>query len=137
MYTNIGRKFKAIDDLDSNSVPPLLTPGVSKTDVLRTRLFAFRNGVLRPSAFVFDAFGAVMQMIYVQQIPGFSEIRSLDDLAFFDRQRLEFVKRLYSTKHGISTATRSGIGGDVHVLGVTVNGDVREYGKHRNQITQL
>lgn len=136
-YSNIGRTFKAVDDLDANYIPPLLAPGVTKHDVLRQRMFFFRNGVLRPSAFVFDAFGQVMSAIYVQQIPGFSPIRSLDDLAYFDRQRIEFVKRLYSTKHGISTAARSGIAGDVHVVGVTLTGNIQEYGKHRGQIKQL
>lgn len=74
-----------------------------------------------------------MRAIYLQQIPGFAPIASLDDLAFFDRQRLEFAKRVVSKKHGISTLARSPLGGTVHVLGVERNGTIKEYGKHRGQ----
>jgi hypothetical protein len=78
-----------------------------------------------------------MQTIYAQQIAGFTPIRSLNDLAFFDRQRMEFAKRLYSPKHGISKAASAGIAGEVHVFGITRGGEIRRYGKHRNHVTTI
>jgi hypothetical protein len=126
--------FQAINDLDVNYVARDLAPGQTKEQLLQTRMYFFRNGVLRPSALIFDAFNAIMRAIYVQQIHGFTPIRSLNDLAFFDRQRIEFAKRLYSPKHGISKASSAGIAGEVHVLGVTRRGEVRRYGKHRNHV---
>lgn len=78
-----------------------------------------------------------METIYAQQVPGFTPIGSLDDLAFFDRQRMEFAKRLSSPKHGIYDAPSAGIAGDVHVIGVTRSGEIKRYGKLRGQVTTI
>jgi hypothetical protein len=136
-YIKPQTTFEAINDLDVNYIARDLAPGQTKEELLQTRMYFFRNGVLKPSALIFDAFNAIVQAIYVQQIPGFTPIRSLNDLAFFDRQRMEFAKRLYSPKHGISKALSAGIGGEVHVMGVTRRGEVRQYGKHRNHVTTI
>ncbi len=56
---------------------------------------------------------------------------SVDDLGHFARQRLEFVKRLYSKKHGIYRGPVAPNGGKVHVLGVGPNGVVQKYSKIR------
>ncbi len=50
---------------------------------------------------------------------------------------MEFTKRLYSTKHGISTIKRSPVNGNVHVRGVARDGTIKEYGKLRNQVKKL
>jgi hypothetical protein len=62
--------FQAIIDLDANYIPRDLAPGQTKEQLLTMRMYFFRNGVLRPSALVFDAFNSIMQAIYAQQIPG-------------------------------------------------------------------
>lgn len=136
-YTRIVPRFQAVNDLDANYIQPQLAPGQTKAQLLQTRMYFFRNGVLRPSALIFDGFNAIMQTIYLERIPGFAPIRSLDDLAFFDRQRMEFTKRLYSPKHGISTAKSAAIAGEVHVLGVTREAAIREYGKLRSQVKTI
>ena len=110
-YFNLQQTFDAVNDLDVNYIQPQLAPGQTKAQLLETRMYFFRNGVLMPSAFIFDAFGGIMQTIYAQQISGFPPIRSLDDLAFFARQRLAFTMRLYSPKHGIAKASPAGIDG--------------------------
>jgi hypothetical protein len=52
---------------------------------------------------------------------GFEPVSSLDDLAYFARQRMEFLKRLSSKKHGIYTKAPAPLGGEVHVVGVDRN----------------
>jgi hypothetical protein len=73
-------------------------------------MYVFRNGVLAPSALVFDAFAAIMEAIYAQRVPGFTPIGTLDDLAFFDRQRMEFAKNVFekwTCANGECTTKRS------------------------------
>jgi hypothetical protein len=136
-YKQPGPTFLNVNDLDDNYVPRDLAPGQSKEDLLRTRIYFFRNGVLLPTAQIFDAFSAITQATQSQRIRGFQPIRSLDDLAFVARQRMEFAKRLFSQDHGIYKAASSGISGAVHVYGVTRRGDVRQYRKLRQQIRSL
>jgi hypothetical protein len=136
-YIRPTQTFQAIDDLDGNYVAGDLLPGQTKEQLLRTRMYFFRNGVLRPSASIFDAFSGIIGSIYAQRVRGFAPIASLDDLAFFDRQRMEFTKRLYSSKHGIATLKRSPINGTVHVRSVARDGTIKEYGKLRSQIKTL
>ncbi len=69
--------------------------------------------------------------LYGHGIDGFTPIASLDDLGHFARQRLEFVKRLYSKKHGIYRKPLGPIGGKVHVVGVGRDGAIRKYSKIR------
>jgi hypothetical protein len=70
-------------------------------------MYSFRQGVLLPAAPVFDAFSQILTMLYVHGIDGFEPVASLDDLAYFARQRMEFLRRLSSKKHGIYTNRRS------------------------------
>jgi hypothetical protein len=70
-------------------------------------------------------------MLYAQGIDGFTPIASLDDLGCFARQRLEFVRRLYSQKHGIYRKSPAPLGGNVHVIGVGRDGVIRKYSKLR------
>jgi hypothetical protein len=136
-YANPRTTFRAVNDLDTNYIARDLVPGQTKAQLLRTRMYLFRNGVLRPSAMIFDAFNTIMQRIYAQQLPGFRPIQSLDDLAFFDRQRMEFAKRLHSPQHGIAKATSPGIAGAVHVMAVTPSGEIRQYSKLRGQVKTI
>jgi hypothetical protein len=136
-YIQPGVTFGATNDFDDNYVAPALAPGQTKEQLLRTRLWFFRNGALVPSSLVFDKFAEIMQTIYVHGIRGFSPIASLDDLGYYDRQRMEFTKRLCTKKYGISSLNPSPLGGEVHVLGVTRTGVIREYPKHRTQIKTL
>lgn len=130
-------EFDVVDDLDRNYIPRDLLPGQTKEDVLGSHTYSFRQGALLPAAPVFDAFGAILRTISAQPVEGFEPIGSLDDLAYFARQRMEFLKRLYSEKHGIYKRSPAPVGGDVHVFGVTRDGEVREYPKIRDQAKTL
>jgi hypothetical protein len=116
-----------VNDLDENYVPR----GESKDELLQTRLFSFRQGALVPASVVFDSFGAILGLLYSQGIPGFEPIGSIDDLGYFARQRLEFMKRLYSARHGVYRGTVAPLGGKVHVFGVDRGGVIKEYSKIR------
>ena len=136
-YKEPSETFIDVNDLDENYIPRDLAPGQTKEQLLKTRIYFFRNGVLRPTAQIFDAFSSITQAIQSQRIPGFRPIRSLDDMAFVARQRMEFAKRLYSSDHGIYTASSPGIAGVVHVLGVTRGGEIMRYRKLRQQIKSM
>jgi hypothetical protein len=124
--------FDAVDDLDGNYMPPLLAAGQTKEQVLRERMYSFRQGALFPAAGIFDMFGEILRTLYAQGIAGFTPMASVDDLGSFARQRLEFVKRLYRKKHGINRDPVTPIGGKVHVAGVGGDGVIREYAKIRS-----
>lgn len=130
-------EFRAVDDLDGNYMPRDLSAGQTKEQLLETRLYSFRQGVLLPAAPVFDAFGTILGTIYAHGVDGFEPVASLDDLAYFARQRMEFLKRLYSDKHGIYKKSPPPLGGAVHVRGVTLEGEIREYPKQRGQVKTL
>jgi hypothetical protein len=89
-------EFQAVNDLDDNYMPRDLRPGQTKEQLLQTRLYSFRQGALLPAAPVFDAFGVILRTIYAHGVEGFEPVASLDDLAYYARQRMEFLKRLYS-----------------------------------------
>jgi hypothetical protein len=130
-------EFAVVDDLDGNYMPRDLQPGQSKEELLRSRMYSFRQGVLLPAAQVFEAFSAILHTIYSQPVDGFEPVNSLDDLAYFARQRIEFLKRLYSEKHGIYRKSPAPLGGLVHVFGVTPTGEVRQFPKIRKQAKTL
>jgi hypothetical protein len=123
--------FDSVDDFDGNYVPRDLGPGQTKEDLLRERIYSFRQGALLPAAGIFDMFSDLLGTLYAHGINGFTPMASVDDLGHFARQRLEFVKRLYSKKHGIYRDPLAPIGGKVHVLGVGRDGVVRKYSKIR------
>jgi hypothetical protein len=72
-------------------------------------------------------------MLYAHGVDGFEPVGALDDLAYFARQRMEFLKRLSSKKHGIYTKSPAPLGGEVHVLGIDRNGVMKTYPKIRAQ----
>jgi hypothetical protein len=134
-YRKPGPTFNAVNDLEIKLAPEL-NEGRTKEQTLRIQMIQFRNGVLVPSAGIFDAFTAIRNGIYAKQIPEFPPIRSLGDLAFYDPQRLEFTKRLHSPKYGIAAeGTSPGIDGAVHVIAVTPSGEIRDYSKQRGKET--
>ena len=95
-------------------------------------MFSFRQGVLLPASPVFDGFANLMSVLYTHGVPGFPMMRSLDDVGYYARLRMEFLKRLCSSKHGIyDSKTDSPVGGDVHAYGVACDGEVKEYVKLR------
>ena len=96
-------------------------------------MYSFRQGALFPATAIFDAFGAILEMLYAQGIGGFAPIASLDDLGYFARQRLEFVKRLYDKRHGIYRQPLAPIHGKGYVVGVGRDGVPRDYSKIRDQ----
>lgn len=57
----------------------------------------------------------------------------MDDLAFFARQRMEFLKRLFSKKHGIYRKSPAPLGGEIHVFGVARDGVAKTYPKIRSR----
>jgi hypothetical protein len=56
---------------------------------------------------------------------------------YLARQRMEFLKRLYSEEHGIYKRSPAALGGEVHVFGVTLKGEIRAYPKKRSQVKTL
>jgi hypothetical protein len=126
--------FVSANDLDDNYVPPSSLP---KEDFLRTRLLSFRQGALVPATIVFDSFGQILEIIRTVGVPGFNPISSVDDLGYFARQRLEFMKRLYSDRHGVYQGGSAPIGGDVHVYGVARDGVMKTYPKIRSQAREI
>jgi hypothetical protein len=62
--------FSVMDDLDGNYMPRDLQPGQTKADLLRTRMYSFRQGALFPGALVFDAFGTILNTIYTHDVDG-------------------------------------------------------------------
>lgn len=114
-YSTVRTSFNAVNDLDENYIAPDLSQGLAATkeQLLRRRIYFFRNGALWPSTMIFDAFSGIVQSLYAQRLRGFPPIRSLDDLAFVDRQRMEFTKRIYNPEYGISRAAVPAIGGVV------------------------
>jgi hypothetical protein len=130
-------EFDVVDDLDGRYMPRDLKPGQTKEELLRERMYSFRQGVLLPAAPVFDAFSQVLSMLYVHGIDGFEPVASLDDLAYFARQRMEFLKRLSSKKHGIYTKSPAPLGGEIHVFGVARDGVAKTYPKIRSQATVI
>ncbi len=126
-------EFAAVDDLDGNYIPRDLTPGQTKQDLLESRLYFFRQGVLLPASYVFDSFSTIVSTIYADGIPGFESISSLDDLGYFARLRMELLKRLFSKKHGLYKDSPAPIGGEVHVFGANIAGEIREFPKIRSQ----
>lgn len=129
--------FHAVNDLDDNYVPQDLQPGQTKEQLLSTLTYSFRLGALLPAAQVFDAFTTILGTIRSGGIDGFEQVTSLDDLAYFARQRMEFLKRLYSEKHGIYKKSPAPLGGDVHVFGVARDGQIWTYPKIRSQAKTL
>ncbi len=132
-YKPPKQDFDVVDDLDGRYMPRDLQPGQTKDELLRERTYSFRQGVLLPAAPVFDAFSQILAMLYTHGVDGFEPVGSLDDLAYFARQRMEFLKRLSSKKHGIYTKSPAPLGGEVHVLGVDRNGVMNTYPKFRAQ----
>jgi hypothetical protein len=114
LYTGIGQDFKAVDDLDGNYIKKYIEHGYTKRHVLNTTLLNFRNGVLIPFIGIYDKFNDMLQDLYKTKDPGFKRPTSLKDFAFIAKQRFEFVKRLYSKKHGIYK-NHPPIGGDIIV----------------------
>ncbi|MDQ3401303.1 MAG: hypothetical protein M3470_09895 [Chloroflexota bacterium] len=136
-YRPPSSEFQVVNDLDDNYMPRDLQPGQTKEQLLQARLYSFRQGVLLPAAPVFDAFTTILGVIYGHGVDGFEPVVSLDDLAYFARQRMEFVKRLYSDRHGIYKKSPAPLGGDVHVFGVGLDGEIRHYPKIRTQVKTL
>jgi hypothetical protein len=106
----------------------------SKDDVLNRITFSFRQGVLVPGAAVFTGFEAILRSMYEGRVAGFAPVASLDDLGHFARVRMEFLKRLCTSRYGIyAEAVPTPVGGEVHVFGVGRDGRIVEYRKGRAQ----
>lgn len=112
--------------------------GETKDDVLQRVTYSIRQGILLPASPVFDGFSNLMRAIWAGNVEGFTPLASLDDVGYFVRVRMEFLKRLCSTTHGIhNEGTPSPIGGDVHVYGVGRDGRTCRYPKKRNQVETI
>lgn len=132
-----GVEFDSVNDLDDNYVPRDAVLGETKHELLQRVLYSFRQGVLLPAAPVFDGFSSILGAIYAGRVEGIAPLASLDDVGYYARVRMEFLKRLCSAKHGIfDESTAAPVAGEVHVLGVGRDGRVAEYRKLRGQ-TQL
>lgn len=130
--------FSAVNDLDDNYIARDRQPGETKEEVLRSRMYSFRQGVLLPASPVFNAMSNLMGAIYSGRVEGFSPLASLDDVGHFARVRMEFLKRLCTAKYGIyDVGAPTPIGGEVHVLGVGRDGEIRRYVKGRNEVKTI
>jgi hypothetical protein len=138
-YTGISRRFRVVDDLDGNYMPEYTERGLTKADVLDGMSFHFRNGVLFPGAFIFDGFSRVIEMIVQIGVPGFGpRAFTLERYAYVARQRMEFLKRLYSPTHGIySPIVVPHIDGTVHVYSLAPDGTFMKNPKIRSQARKL
>jgi hypothetical protein len=136
-YQPPSQDFDVVDDLDGMYIPRDLRPGQSKDELLRERMYSFRQGVLLPAAPVFDGFSQILETLYSHGVDGFEPVRSLADLAYLARQRMEFLKRLFSKKHGVYTKSPAPLGGEVHVFGVDRSGVVWRFPKIRTQAGTL
>ncbi len=56
--------FDAVDDFDGNYVPRDLRPEQTKEDLLRERIYSFRQGALLPAAGIFDMFRDILGTLY-------------------------------------------------------------------------
>ncbi len=130
--------FAAVNDLDRNYVPKHALPGESKNDMLERMMLSIRQGVLLPAAPVFDAYAQLLGAIYAGNVEGFAPLASIDDVGHYARVRMEFLKRLCTSKYGIyDENVPTLIAGDVHVFGVGRDGAVREYRKDRKQVKTI
>lgn len=131
-------QFAVENDLDRNYIPRDAAPGEAKDDVLGRNMYSFRQGVLLPASPVFDGFAQLMGLLYGAGVQGFSPLASLDDVGQYARVRMEFLKRLCTSKYGIyAPQIDPPIAGDVHVYGVTRKGEVREYVKGRHDVRTI
>jgi hypothetical protein len=60
MHEDASTQFAWANDLDQNYIPRDAAPGQSKDDVLRERMYSFRQGLLMPASTVFDTFAGIM-----------------------------------------------------------------------------
>jgi len=130
LYEHIDHTFFAVNDLDESYIAPRLAsdPRLTKQEILAKTVFRFRNGVLvPPTTEIVDAFDILSDRLHTGRYKGFVALRSLDHFAYIARQRMEFIKRLYSPRHGIYVGTDSPISGTVYVHSVSSDGAFRNY----------
>ena len=126
LYRRTHSNFAAVNDLDKNYIKPLLKKGITKDQALKAGPFSFRNGALFPFAPIYDKYNDILHTLFGGNDEGFKRPRTLKDFAFIARQRLEFVKRLYSAKHGIYKREYAAIGGRIYVYTIDPTGRAAE-----------
>jgi hypothetical protein len=130
LYEHIDQTFFAVNDLDESYIAPRRAsdPRLTKQEILTKTVFRFRNGVLvPPTTEIVDAFDVLSDRLHTGRYKGFVALRSLDHFAYIARQRMEFIKRLYSSKHGIYVEKNSPISGTVYVHSVASDGTFWNY----------
>lgn len=130
LYTQIGKKFKVVNDLDNNYINPRLVGGLTKKDIIKKTIFNFRNGAIVPFAQIYSKFDEILKILISTGDNGFKKINKLEKYSFIARQRLEFIKRLYSKKHGIYKKEDSTIGKEVSVYSINKNGIIYKCSKN-------
>lgn len=133
-YTGISRAFRVVNDLDDNYLPEYTAHGLTKTQVLDDRSFQFYNGAIFPGSFIFRSFDEMIGEIARIGPPGFPRAFTLERYAFVVRQRMEFLKRLYSPKHGIHSPDAVPlVEGKVYVYALALDGTFTEAPKQLGQ----
>jgi hypothetical protein len=134
-YSGISRRFRVVNDLDDNYLAEYRDRGLSKTQVLEQISFHFRNGAVFPGAFIFDAFSQTIEMMVSVDPAAFGlHPFTLVRYAYIARQRMEFLKRLYSPTHGICSPTAVPlIDGTVYVYTLAPDGTFTKNPKIRSQ----
>ncbi|GBE16557.1 hypothetical protein BMS3Abin15_00378 [bacterium BMS3Abin15] len=133
LYSQISYQFKAVNDLDDNYIRPRLRSGIIKKDILRKTIFNFRNGAIVPFAQIYEKYNEILKILINTGDGGFKKLNRLEKYSFIARQRLEFIKRLYSKKHGIYKREDSIIGKGVSVYAVDKKGYIYECSKNKYQ----
>jgi len=130
LYSQISKNFKAVDDLDRNYINPMLVNGLTKKDVIKGTIFNFRKGAIVPFAQIYGKFDEILKILISTGDVGFKKINKLEKYSFIARQRLEFIKRLYSKKHGIYRKEDSAIGKEVSVYSIDKKGTIYKCSKN-------
>jgi hypothetical protein len=140
LYHQIGTSFRAVNDLDDNYITRHRAADLrlTKRAILANTTFWFRNGaVVPPTTEIVDAYNALAERLHSGSYRGFVSVRTLDHFAYIARQRMEFIKRLYSSKHGIYAEDDPPIAGKVYVYTVPPDGTVKECPKLKEGTKEL
>ncbi len=126
-YSRIGPDFFPVNDLDNNYISEITRrTGFNKVQIMKMHQFNFRNGVLFPFLAVYQHYTALIKHLLQGADPGFKTPRRLKHAAFLYRQRFEFLKRLFSAKHGIYRKRNAPVGGEIKVFTVSPSGSIHE-----------
>jgi hypothetical protein len=136
-YSGISHEFRVVNDLDVNYIPRYNQGGaLTKEQVLSRTTFQFYNGAIFPGSVVFQAFTRIVEQVLQLAVPGFAHPMTVERFVLVIRQRMEFLKRLYSPTHGFYASNAVPlVGGVVHVYALDPGGQF--YGASKQQVVPI